>query len=74
MSVVKLDCLGLKCPQPVLKIAVKASEMKPGDIMEITADCHLFPKDVQTWCERVKKTLLFCKDEGGGKFTAQVQF
>lgn len=69
-----LDCNGLKCPQPILKVAAKAQSMKPGDVLEITADCSTFAKDVQIWCERSKKTLLFCRDEGGGKFRAQVQF
>jgi tRNA 2-thiouridine synthesizing protein A len=74
MAVIQLNCNGLKCPQPVLKLAAKAPEMKPGDVLEITADCSTFPKDMQMWCERFKKTLLFCRDEGEGKFKAQVQF
>ena len=32
MAVEVLDTLGMKCPQPVLKIAVKAADMQPGDI------------------------------------------
>lgn len=74
MAVVNLDANGLKCPQPVLKVAAKAPEMKAGDVLEILADCPTFPKDIQMWCERFKKTLLFCRDEGGGKWKAQVQF
>ncbi len=37
-----LDTLGLKCPQPVLKIAVKAVNMKSGDILEVLGDCLTF--------------------------------
>lgn len=74
MAVVVLDANGLKCPQPVLKVAAKAPEMKAGDVLEVLADCPTFAKDVQMWCERFKKTLLFCRDEGGGKFKAQIQF
>jgi len=33
MSVKVLDTLGLKCPQPVLKVAVKAPEMQPDEIL-----------------------------------------
>jgi TusA-related sulfurtransferase len=47
--------------------------MKPGDILEVTADCSTFPKDVEMWCSRMKKTMMFCRDEGGGKFRAQIQ-
>jgi len=74
MATVILDARGLKCPQPILKVAAKAPEMKPGDVLEVTADCPTFPKDMQSWCERAKKTLLFCRDEGGGAFRAQIQF
>jgi len=68
-----LDTLGLKCPQPVLKMAVKAKELQPGDMLEVTADCESFPKDVEAWCQKTGKTLLFCNTEGS-KHTAQIQF
>lgn len=74
MATHKLDVLGLKCPQPVLKLAVLAKEIPAGDTVEILADCESFPKDVEVWCARTKKTLLFCVDEGGGKHKAQIQF
>jgi tRNA 2-thiouridine synthesizing protein A len=74
MAVVTLDTLGLKCPQPVLKMAAKAKELQPGDTLEVLADCESFPKDVEAWCSKTKNTLLFCMDEGGGKFKAQIQF
>ena len=62
-----LDTLGLKCPQPILKIAVKAKELQPGDILEVLSDCHSFADDLKKWCDKTGKTLLFCVDEGGGK-------
>ena len=73
MATVTLDCKGLKCPQPILKVATKVPELKPGDVLEVIADCPTFAKDIQLWCERSKKTLLFCRDEGG-VLKAQVQF
>ena len=74
MAVHTLDVLGLKCPQPVLKLAVMAKEIPSGDTVEVLADCESFPKDLPAWCSKTKKTLLFCVDEGGGKFKAQIQF
>lgn len=74
MALKNLDVLGLKCPQPVLKIATKLPEMAAGDILEVIADCPTFEKDVRLWCERMKKTLLWVRDEGGGKKRAQIQF
>ncbi len=74
MAMEVLDTLGLKCPQPVLKIAVKAPEMEPGDILEILGDCPTFEKDLRTWCERLGKVFLSIKDEGGDKTRIQIQF
>ncbi len=74
MAVEVLDTLGLKCPQPVLKIAVRAPDMKEGDILEVLGDCPTFEKDVRTWCERLSKVFLAIIDEGGNKKKIQIQF
>jgi tRNA 2-thiouridine synthesizing protein A len=46
MAIEILDTIGLKCPQPVLKIVVKAADMKSGDILEVISDYPTFEKDV----------------------------
>lgn len=69
-----LDAMGLKCPQPILKVASMAPQMQPGDILEVVADCESFPKDVKAWAEKTGKTLLFCNTDAEGKHTAQIQF
>lgn len=74
MATHTLDCIGLKCPQPTLKITVLATKMQPGDIMEVIADCPTFEKDAREWCARAKKTMLWCKDEGSGKKRVQIKF
>jgi TusA-related sulfurtransferase len=74
MATVVLDTLGMKCPQPVLKMAIKAKELQPGDIMEVLADCPSFPNDVEKWCKNQGKVLMVMSDEGGGKHKAQIQF
>lgn len=74
MAVQVLDMVGMKCPQPVLKIAVKAPEMNPGDILEVVGDCPTFERDVRVWCQRLKKTFLSIQDEGEGKKRIQIHF
>jgi len=69
-----LDTLGLKCPQPVLKIAVRAPDMKPSDILEVLGDCPTFERDIRIWCERLKKVVLSIKDDGQNKKRIQIQF
>jgi tRNA 2-thiouridine synthesizing protein A len=73
MAVHELDCKGMVCPQPVLKISVCAPKMSPGDILNVYADCSTFPDDVKKWCTRIGKTLEFCKTENGVHH-AKIQF
>ena len=74
MATKTLDALGLKCPQPILKVAAEARNLQPGDILEVVADCHSFPNDIKAWAAKTGKTLLFCNEEGDGQFKAQIQF
>jgi len=74
MAVEILDTLGLKCPQPVLKLAVKAPDMESGTILEVLGDCPTFEKDVRTWCDRLGKVFLSVKDEGDNKKRIRIQF
>ena len=74
MATVSVDCLGLRCPQPILRIAAKAPDLKQGDVLEVIADCPTFEKDVRQWCDRTKKTLIWVKDEGGIKKRCQIHF
>ena len=73
MATITLDCLGMKCPQPTLKVTVMAVKMKPGDVLEVVADCPTFEKDVRDWCARSRKALLWVKEEGTAK-RCQIQF
>ena len=73
MATHTLDTLGLKCPQPILKVAIKAKELQQGDVLEVLADCHSFPKDVEAWCQKTGKTLLYCGTDGE-QHKAQIQF
>ncbi|RPJ58715.1 MAG: sulfurtransferase TusA family protein [Acidobacteria bacterium] len=68
-----IDAKGLRCPQPVLKIAAKMPEMKAGDILVVEADCPTFEQDVRKWCDRMKKTLLAVNTKGTAK-SIRIQF
>ena len=69
-----LDTLGQKCPHPVLKIAVKAPDMKRGDILEVLGDCSTLERDVRASCERLGKIFLSVLDDGENKRRIQIQF
>jgi tRNA 2-thiouridine synthesizing protein A len=69
MATEVLDCMGLKCPIPTTKVTVLATRLKPGDIIDVKADCPTFEKDLRDWSSRTKKTILWIREEGGGKRT-----
>lgn len=68
-----LDCCGMKCPLPTMKVTVLANRLKPGDVIEVTADCPTFEKDVRDWSTRTKKTILWIKDEGNSIKRVQIR-
>ena len=72
MATETYDARGLKCPQPTLKMTIKSSKMQKGDLLEVMADCPTFEKDLHAWAERMKKTVLWVRQEGG-YFHCQVQ-
>ncbi|HEY3356730.1 MAG TPA: sulfurtransferase TusA family protein [Polyangia bacterium] len=69
-----LNCLGLKCPQPVLKLTVLSRQLTAGTMLEISADCAEFPADVKKWCTKQGKPLISLVEYAPGKFKAQIQF
>ena len=60
-----LDCRGLKCPQPVLKAAIKANSLPAGTTLEVHADCSSFSDDITKWCSDTGKVLISIVDQGG---------
>jgi tRNA 2-thiouridine synthesizing protein A len=69
-----MDFKGLKCPQPVLKLAIKANTVPKGTTVEVHADCTSFPNDVKKWCADTGRVLINCMDKGGGMNVATIQF
>jgi tRNA 2-thiouridine synthesizing protein A len=68
-----IDAVGLRCPQPILKLTIAMPDVKPGDIVELRANCDTFEADISAWCGRMNKTLL-AVTESDGVMTATVQF
>lgn len=69
-----LDATGLKCPQPILKLSVISPQMKAGEILELIGDCPTFEKDVLTWCNRLKRTLILMRHEANNRKHALIKF
>ena len=68
-----LDCKGLKCPQPVLKVAIKSKSMPAGGILEVLANCPTFANDLAKWCSQNGKVLVSVVSKGDHN-VATIQF
>jgi len=72
-KVQKVDATGLRCPHPVLVLGNQTTETPPGTIVEITADCPTFEKDVRAFCDRRGKTVLSVLGKPP-RITVQIQY
>ena len=73
MPAKEIIAIGLRCPQPVMKLSALLMELQEGDIVEITGDCPTFEDDIRKWCDRLKKNMLWVREEDGGAKRIQVQ-
>lgn len=53
----KLDCTGLMCPMPIVKLSKAVKALAAGDTVEVTADDPAFEADVKAWCAKMKAPL-----------------
>ena len=45
-----VDCLGLKCPQPIIELARRIGEVEVGELVELLADDPAARPDLAAWC------------------------
>lgn len=53
-----LDCCGLQCPGPIMKVHEAVGAMKENDILKVTATDMGFAADIDSWCRRTGNTLV----------------
>lgn len=59
-----LDCCGLQCPGPIMKVNEALKAMEEGETMRVSATDMGFGKDVKSWCKRTGNTFLGMTREG----------
>jgi tRNA 2-thiouridine synthesizing protein A len=60
----ELDCLGKKCPRPIIEIAKMARKVPPGSVLKVQADDLAFESDVRAWVERANAEILGLENDG----------
>lgn len=63
----KIDCVGLFCPVPIVKTAEALKQLRPGQILEMTADDPASLADMKSWSARTGHELLEI-DKNGAVF------
>ena len=62
-----VDCLGLYCPMPLLRLAAAIKEVGVGDRVDVVADDPAAKVDVPVWCRTTDQEYLGAveRPEGG---------
>ena len=60
-----INCRGLQCPGPIVRLFKEAQTCAGGDIMNIEATDLGFKKDIAAWCKKTKNELLSLEEEDG---------
>ena len=63
----KLDCVGLFCPMPILKTRDAMRRLEPGQVLEMTSDDPASEADVRSWTTRTGNELMEI-DRNGATF------
>jgi NADPH-dependent 2,4-dienoyl-CoA reductase/sulfur reductase-like enzyme/peroxiredoxin family protein/TusA-related sulfurtransferase/rhodanese-related sulfurtransferase len=53
-----LNCCGLQCPGPIMKVHEAISDMKDNEVLKVSATDMGFAADISSWCRRTGNTLL----------------
>jgi peroxiredoxin family protein/rhodanese-related sulfurtransferase len=53
-----LNCSGLQCPGPIMKVYEKIKTMEDGEYLEVRASDPGFFADIASWCQRTGNTLI----------------
>ena len=68
----RIDCSGLQCPGPIMKVFETMKGMQPGQVMEVSASDPGFARDIGAWCRRTGNTLL-ANERQGDDYIAMVR-
>lgn len=65
MTTEPLNCLGMKCPRPIVEMAKRMRKMDTGEMMEVHADDPVAENDIPAWCETTGNELVEMENAGG---------
>lgn len=60
-----LDCFGLLCPMPLIKISERIKDLRPGQVLEVIATDEGLRTDLPAWCKRTGHEFLGVEEKDG---------
>ena len=60
-----LDCKGLSCPMPIIKLAKTMKKMESGKVLEMLGTDPGTKEDVPKWCQKTGNEFLESVEESG---------
>ena len=69
---IRLNCSGMQCPGPIMKVFESIGKMKDGEILEVSASDPGFTADIASWCRRTGNSLL-SNEKHGTDYVAYVK-
>lgn len=60
----KIDCIGLFCPMPIVKIREAIRDLAVGQLIEMVADDPASEEDMRIWARRSGHELLEMSKDG----------
>ncbi|MCK5839850.1 MAG: sulfurtransferase TusA family protein [Bacteroidales bacterium] len=61
-----VDCKGLSCPMPMLKVAKAMKGLQSGQVLEMIGTDPGTKSDLPRWCNKTGNTLLETSELAGG--------
>jgi TusA-related sulfurtransferase len=68
-----LDCVGLYCPMPIIKLTDKIKEIKEGEVIELIADDEGVKTDIPAWCKATGQEFLKIEKDSDGYYHVYVK-
>lgn len=63
---VRLDCLGMLCPLPIIELAKRIGDVAIGEVIVVVSDDPAAATDVPAWCRMRGQEYAGSRDEPAG--------
>jgi len=69
---IDMNCLGMKCPRPIIEIAKASRKLPPGSRLKVVADDLAFESDVVAWADNALASIVSLERDGD-RITVQIE-